>query len=54
MVSSMPLLLVFLVVYSGICILLVMESGSSGFELAKSNYVYENGWDKTPFLFGIF
>lgn len=39
----------FLVVYSGICIVLVMENESSGFELVKLNYIYENNLYKPHF-----
>ena len=53
MVCSMPLLLMSLVVSYVMCIVLVIESGSSSFELGRLNYVYQNALDKTSFLFGI-
>lgn len=53
MVPFIPLLFMSLVVSFGMCIVLVMESGSNGFELGRLNYVYKNGFVKMLFFFGI-
>lgn len=50
---SIPLLLMSLIVSLGMCVVLVMESGSGDFELGRLNYVYKNGLGKILFFFGI-